>query len=98
MPLSPLSSPRRSRKMGRFVAYAVVVLALAAGGSWYVDWWPMSADTAGEAKGEGKGGSAKGGRSGGGRNQAVSAAEVERMDVRQTIQKRVGKRVFFPEQ
>jgi len=86
MPLSPLSSPRRSRKMGRFVAYAVVVLALAAGGAWYVDWWPMSADTAGEAKGEGKGGSAKGGRSGGGRNQAVSAAEVERMDVRQTIQ------------
>jgi multidrug efflux system membrane fusion protein len=46
----------------------------------------MTADAAGEAKGEGKGGSAKGGRFGGGRNQAVSVAEVERMDVRQTIQ------------
>jgi multidrug efflux system membrane fusion protein len=46
----------------------------------------MAADMAGEAKGEGKGGSAKGGRFGGGRNQAVSAAEVQRMDVRQTIQ------------
>jgi multidrug efflux system membrane fusion protein len=41
---------------------------------------------AGETKGEGKGGGAKGGRFGGGRNQAVSVAEVERMDVRQTIQ------------
>ena len=86
MSLSPLSPPRRSRKIGRYAAFAVVALALAAGGAWYVDWWPMTADTAGEAKGEGKGGSAKGGRFGGGRNQAVSAAEVERMDVRQTIQ------------
>jgi multidrug efflux system membrane fusion protein len=49
----------------------------------------MGTDAAGEAKGEGKGGSAKGGGGrfgGGGRNQAVSVAEVQRMDVRQSIQ------------
>jgi len=86
MSLSPLSPPRRPRKVGRYVAFALLALALAAGGAGYVYWRPMSADAAGEAKGEGKGGSAKGGRSGGGRNQAVSVAEVERMDVRQTIQ------------
>jgi len=86
MSLSPLSPPRRPRKVGRYVAFGLLALALAAGGAGYVYWRPMSADAAGEAKGEGKGGSAKGGRSGGGRNQAVSVAEVERMDVRQTIQ------------
>lgn len=86
MSLSPLSPPRRPRKVGRYVAFALLALALAAGGAWYVYWRPMTADAAGEAKGEGKGGSAKGGRFGGGRNQAVSVAEVERMDVRQTIQ------------
>jgi multidrug efflux system membrane fusion protein len=68
------------------VALAVLAVALAGAGTWYFYWRPMAADMAGEAKGEGKGGSAKGGRFGGGRNQAVSAAEVQRMDVRQTIQ------------
>ena len=86
MSLSPLSPPRRPRKVGRYVAFALLALALAGGGAWYVYWRPMTADAPGEAKGEGKGGSAKGGRFGGGRNQAVSVAEVERMDVRQTIQ------------
>jgi len=88
MSLSPLSPPRRTRKVGRYAAFALLAGALAAGGAWYVYWRPMSADAAGEAKGEGKWGGAKGGggRFGGGRNQAVSVAEVERMDVRQTIQ------------
>ena len=86
MSLSPLSPQRRARKTGRYVALAVLALALAGAGTWYFYWRPMAADMAGEAKGEGKGGSAKGGRFGGGRNQAVSAAEVQRMDVRQTIQ------------
>ena len=86
MSLSPLSPQRRARKTGRYVALAVLALALAGAGTWYFYWRPMAADMAGEAKGEGKGGSAKGGRLGGGRNQAVSAAEVQRMDVRQTIQ------------
>ena len=86
MPLSPLSPQRRARKTGRYVALAVLALALAGAGTWYFYGRPMAADMAGEAKGEGKGGSAKGGRFGGGRNQAVSAAEVQRMDVRQTIQ------------
>ena len=86
MSLSPLSPQRRARKTGRYVALAVLALALAGAGTWYFYGRPMAADVAGEAKGEGKGGSAKGGRFGGGRNQAVSAAEVQRMDVRQTIQ------------
>jgi multidrug efflux system membrane fusion protein len=86
MSLSPLSPQRRARKTGRYVALAVLAVALAGAGTWYFYWRPMAADMAGEAKGEGKGGSAKGGRFGGGRNQAVSAAEVQRMDVRQTIQ------------
>ena len=86
MSLSPLSPQRRARKTGRYVALAVLALALAGAGTWYFYGRPMAADMAGEAKGEGKGGSAKGGRFGGGRNQAVSAAEVQRMDVRQTIQ------------
>ena len=86
MSLSPLSPPRSPRKVGRYAAFALLALALAAGGAWYVYWRPMTADAAGEVKGEGKGGSAKGGRFGGGRNQAVSVAEVQRMDVRQTIQ------------
>ena len=86
MSLSPLSPQRRARKTGRYVALAVLALALAGAGTWYFYGRPMAADAAGEAKGEGKGGSAKGGRFGGGRNQAVSAAEVQRMDVRQTIQ------------
>ena len=86
MSLSPLSPQRRARKTGRYVALAVLALAWAGAGTWYFYWRPMAADMAGEAKGEGKGGSAKGGRLGGGRNQAVSAAEVQRMDVRQTIQ------------
>jgi len=86
MSLSPLSPQRRARKTGRYVALAVLALALAGAGTWYFYWRPMAADMAGEAKGDGKGGSAKGGRFGGGRNQAVSAAEVQRMDVRQTIQ------------
>jgi len=86
MPLSPLSPQRRARKTGRYVAMAVLALALAGAGTWYFYGRPMAADMAGEAKGEGKAGSAKGGRFGGGRNQAVSAAEVQRMDVSQTIQ------------
>lgn len=86
MSLTPLSPQRRARKTGRYVALAVLALALAGAGTWYFYGRPMAADMAGEAKGEGKGGSAKGGRFGGGRNQAVSAAEVQRMDVRQTIQ------------
>ena len=86
MSLSPLSPQRRNRKVGRYVVFALLALALAGSGTWYFYWRPMSADTAGETKGEGKGGGAKGGRFGGGRNQAVSVAEVERMDVRQTIQ------------
>ena len=86
MSLSPLSNQRRTRKVGRYVAFALLALALAGSGTWYFYWRPMSADMAGETKGEGKGGGAKGGRFGGGRNQAVSVAEVERMDVRQTIQ------------
>ena len=86
MSLSPLSPQRRARKTGRYVALAVLALALAGAGTWYFYWRPMAADMAGEAKGDGKGGSAKGGRFGGGRTQAVSAAEVQRMDVRQTIQ------------
>jgi multidrug efflux system membrane fusion protein len=66
---------------------AVLALALAGAGTWYFYWRPMAADMAGEAKGDSKGGSGKGGgRFGGGRNQAVSVAEVQRMDVRQTIQ------------
>jgi len=82
-----MSPPRRSPKVGRYVVFAALALALAAGGAGYVYWRSMGADAAGEAKGEGKGGSAKGGgRFGGGRNQAVSVAEVQQMDVRQTIQ------------
>ena len=89
MNLSPLSPQRRSRQMWRYAAVALLMLALAGAGIWYVYWRPMGTDAAGEAKGEGKGGSAKGGGGrfgGGGRNQAVSVAEVQRMDVRQSIQ------------
>ena len=49
MSLSPLSPQRRARKTGRYVALAVLALALAGAGTWYFYWRPMAADMAGEA-------------------------------------------------
>ena len=54
MSLSPLSPQRRARKTGRYVALAVLAVALAGAGTWYFYWPPMAADMAGEAKGEGE--------------------------------------------
>jgi len=86
---SSLLPHQRPGRAGRYAVVAMLLLALAGAGIGYLYWRPMGEQAAGAAKGDGNGGSPKGGGGrfgGGGRNQAVSVAEVQRLDVRQTIQ------------